>query len=211
MPSFPIRPRLAVAINYRVNGRLCTNTLQYTAPAAAPTGAQMQSAADTISTRFALPYRNWLTEPDRFEGAEIRYISNAAGRYAVSANGAGPGNLMPTVGAGSGSAPLPTGDSVIIQKLGDGPPKAANGTLFLSGCSETFITNGRLLIGGLELAQSIGNALLVGNANVGVEGSPVTLSRGSPLAVPRVGALYTLIGMNVPDVLGHLRRRRPVR
>jgi hypothetical protein len=204
MPSFPLKPRFDVSVNYRVNGRLCSNVLHYKAPAAAPTGAEVQNIASELSLRFATLYKNVLSEASRFEGVEVRYLAVAAGRYAAGVEGAGFGNNFVPAGATKDLLDIPTEVAAIIQKLGDGPPKTANGTAFVSGLPETMFIGGMLTISGLEAVQSIGEAMTEEVVAVAGDGVAVNLSR-------KDAVLYPLIGYNVPRRTGSLRRRRAVR
>ncbi len=204
MPSFPLLPRFDVSVVSIVSGQLVSNVLHWSAPNVPPTSPQMQAAADALSTRFGAKYKAFLGETSRYEGIELRYLSAAAGRYHVSTVGAGIGTVALAGGATGQFGVLPTGDAVIVQKLGDGPPKRANGTMYLSGFQEGYITDGRLTTDGVELAQAVGFETTVEMATAGAEGTACNLSRTSLL-------LYEIIGINALDVLGHLRRRRPRR
>lgn len=203
MAVYPLRPRLDVAINYLVNGRLCTNVANYSAPVVAPTAAQMQTAADGLSARFSAPYKARLPDNCRFEGVEVRYLSTTHGRYAVSTVGNGPG-VIGVVNAPPEASTLPTGDAIIVQKFGDGPPKRANGTVYLAGLDDFDVEGDRLSTNALERAQSVANAFAVANVFIGVEGDPCVLSRTALI-------LFSIVGVNVKLVVGHLSRRRPVR
>jgi hypothetical protein len=203
MPSYPLLPRIDVSINYLASGEFCTNTHHYAAPAAAPTAGQFQTFADLVATNFGEPLKNFLSVGNEFLGVECRYISATAGRYAASNVAAGPGE------SGSAETPtddlrLPSGDVVVIQKLGDGPPKRANGTVYLSGINEGDTDGSRLITTSLEEAQSYAEAFEAEIALAATVVTPVVLSRTAAL-------LYDIIGTRVQLVLGHLRRRRPVR
>jgi hypothetical protein len=204
MPSFPLKPRYDVAINYRVNGRICSNVLHYTAPAVAPTAAVMQNVATDLSLAFAPMYKNLLSQASRFEGVEVRYLAVAAGRYAVGTEGNGIGNSAGAAGANPELLDIPTEVAAIIQKFGDGPPKTANGTAFISGLPEGMYTGGLLTISGVESVQAIGDEMTAPILNAGGEGVAVNLSR-------KDAVLYPIIGYNVPMQTGSLRRRRGVR
>jgi hypothetical protein len=201
---FPLLPRFDVTVVTIVSGQLVSNVLHWSAPAAAPTAPQMQAAADALSTRFGAKYKAFLGTSSRYEGVELRYLSATAGRYHVSTVAAGNGVVLPAGGAAGPAGTVPAGAAVIVQKLGDGPPKRANGTMFLGGFEEGYITDGRLTTAGVELAQSVGFETTVEMTTAGAEGTACNLSRTSLL-------LYAIIGINALDVLGHLRRRRPRR
>ena len=204
MPTYPLKPRYDVAVNYRVNGRLCSNVFHYTAPGVAPASTVMQSVAGVLSTAFAPRYKNLLTGASRFEGVEVRYLAVAAGRYAVSTQGAGVGSYTVGVTGSPDEADLPTEIAGIIQKFGDGPPKTANGTTFVSGLPEDLFVGGLLEMSGVEALQGLAIEIIKPITVAGGEGTACNLSR-------KDAVLYPLIGWNVPNRTGSLRRRRGVR
>jgi hypothetical protein len=164
----------------------------------------MQNAAAALSGAFAPKYKALLSGASRYEGVELRYLAAAAGRYAVNTTGQGVGVFTVGITGAPGEADIPTEVCGIIQKFGDGPPKRANGTTYVSGMPEDLYVNGRLTTPGVEALQGLGGVIVAPITVSGAEGTACNLSRTD-------NVLYPLIGYNAKDITGSLRRRREVR
>jgi hypothetical protein len=204
MPQFPLLPRYDVAVNYVVSGQFCTNVLHYEGTLNAPSLADIRDAASALSVHFGNPYKAFLGPASSFEGIELRYVSAGVGRYVASATGSGAGTFPSGSGATPAARQLPSGDAAVIRKFGDGPPKRANGTAYISGLLDEHVSDGRLTVEVRELLTDIGIAfaapLPIGPAAV----MPTVLSRTA-------GNMFSLSYCEVQQVPGHLTRRRPFR
>jgi hypothetical protein len=76
--------------------------------------------------------------------------------------------------------------------------------MYISGIPEGLADGSRLTIAGQELAQSLALTLNDVITVAGVDNVPCVYSRTN-------AKLYSLEGVNVPRVFGHLSRRRPRR
>ena len=140
MPNYPAKPRIDVAINYLASGEFCTNVHHYSYAGAVPTAAQFQTFADALSTAFGGDLKTFLSLGNEYLGLECRYVSAAAGRYAVSEVGAGPG-ASGSAETGTDDLRLPSGDCVVIQKLGDGPRSGQTGRSSSAGSTRAIRTD----------------------------------------------------------------------
>jgi hypothetical protein len=203
MPGAPLLPRTDLSINYLVSGEFCTNVLHYIGPATPPTQDQCQAMADAESELWGGIMAAWLPKASEYLGLELRYLSANAGRYAASEESAGPGTVGP-VPTASEDFSLPSEVAAVIRKIGDGPVKRANGTAFLGGIADGHSDGSRLNALGGSIARGIADRFKGILSGPGFEATPAVLSRTAQL-------LYPIVGVTLAPVLGHQRRRRPVR
>ncbi len=190
----PVVPRVDVTITYEVEEQICNNVLHYNPGPTPPSQTTIQGAADAVANRFAPVYKAVLSTLNQFVAVEVRYLSATLGRYAFSRNGAG-------AGAVSGQS-LPSGDAVVLRKIGTGPARRAQGNAYISGVLEGSTSESKLTVPAVTAYEDI-CIQMEAELFADMPGStPVVLSRTAL-------ELYPITDVVVTPIIGHLRRRRP--
>jgi hypothetical protein len=163
----------------------------------------MATAADVVSAFAADAWKKGLNPNCTFEGIELRYIHTSISFYAASLAGSGPG-LYPSGPDPLGVNVYPSEAAAIISKLGIGPSKSANGTLYFSGLPEQACNGSALNASGyamlVDVLEFILSPISIGPAPC----VPVVMSRTTD-------TLYPMAAVRLNPILGHQRSRRPVR